>query len=406
MNIWLISIFENTPIDDVFSSRFISIAQQALKRGHNVKFFSSTFHHKKRAQRFKKRTQIQYRDHYELIFVKSIAYKKAVSVGRLWSHYRFSKKIIKELNRHPRPDVILLAFPPINLAFEVGRWAKLHKVPLIMDVIDPSPDDFDKAIPERINFMKNFLLAPFRYRLKKTLPNLSGLTALSNQYIKWANKYYHKIPRSACLYPAADMDMIQGHLSKWQEEVKKDYSNFAVIYAGSLASYYDIPCILNAAEILADRNPNIKFKIAGTGFQKNLIESYCSKYNNLTYYGRLPREKLMKEYYLSDVGTIQHIEGATQSVTYKLFDLLSAGLPILNSLESETKDLIIDNKVGLHNAPGDADTLAKNIEFLYENRDILEKYKQNGLELAKKKGDTKQVYPRFVDFMESFSGYS
>src|SRR5690606_40087903 len=105
------------------------------------------------------------------------------------------------------------------------------------------------------------------------------------------------------------------------------------------------PTILKAAKILNDRHGDkIQFVIAGAGPQAELIKKYLSELTNLKYLGRIPKTELLKEYYLSDVGLTQHVKGASQSVTYKLFDLLSCGLPILNSLESEMKNIILDNR--------------------------------------------------------------
>ena len=111
----------------------------------------------------------------------------------------------------------------------------------------------------------------------------------------------------------------------------------------------------------------------------------------------------MKQYFLSDLGFTQHIKGATQSVTYKLFDLLSAGLPILNSLESEMKEIIVENKVGLHNEPGNWKQLRENILFFYNNREKIDNYRQNGFELTKKSGENSVIYGGFIDLLESIS---
>ena len=108
----------------------------------------------------------------------------------------------------------------------------------------------------------------------------------------------------------------------------------------------------------------IQFVIAGDGPQKGVVEQYASLNGNLRYLGRISKDRLMKEYAKARMGLIQHTENATQSVTYKLFDLLGAGLPILNSLESEMKDIILENQVGLHNRPGKIEELVNNIDLL------------------------------------------
>jgi glycosyltransferase involved in cell wall biosynthesis len=163
---------------------------------------------------------------------------------------------------------------------------------------------------------------------------------------------------------------------------------------------------LGAAQILEKSHSNIRFFIAGAGFQEDKVKEYEKYHSNLKYFGRLSKEELLNVYSLSDLGCIQHIKGATQSVTYKLFDLLSCGLPILNSLESEMKDLIINNQVGLHNSPGDYNQLAKNILDFYNDKNKLQTFRENGYSLTKKKGDSKIVYAEFVNLLENLNNSS
>ena len=174
-----------------------------------------------------------------------------------------------------------------------------------------------------------------------------------------------------------------------------------IIYAGSLASSYNIPTILKAADALSkDYSDKIEFVIAGAGPQEGIINDYIESHTNLRYVGRLSKEDLMKEYYKSDLGLIQHLPGAFQTVTYKLFDLLSCGLPILNSLESELNDIVLDNKVGFFNKPHDYEKLAENILYCYNHPEKLQQMKKKAIEVTAKLGDTSKVYADVVKLME------
>ena len=400
MHIWLVSIFEQTPVDQVFSTRFLSIAEEALSRGHTVRFVGSTFKHNTKNQRYAETTEISYQEGYTLFFVKSPSYQKNISLNRLLAHQTFSKSLVVELDAlEDLPDVILMAFPPISVNYEVSKWAKRKGIPVVMDVIDPWPDTFSIALHAGIKMLDPLLMAPMRFKLKQTLKSLSGLTAISQQYIDWAQRYDDTQRKVEVLHPASDYSTIQGLIQSHSKN-NNIRNTLNVIYAGSLASSYDIPCILDAAALLDGDYSDIHFYIAGAGPQATLIEKYQREHSNLTFLGRLPKEELMRYYAQSDLGLTQHVEGASQSVTYKLFDLLSAGLPILNSLESEMKDIILNNKVGLHNQPGDAEQLQDNILFFYHNRNALKEYREAGWSLTQKVGDIKVVYNNFINLLE------
>lgn len=397
MKIWLVSKFEQTPVDNVFSTRFLSIAEEALQRGHEVTFIASTFKHNTKNQRFQVTTEIEHKPRYNLLFVQSKSYRKNISPRRLWAHYTYSKELVRVLGMREQPDVILMAFPPVSVAYELGRWAKSRNIPTVIDIIDPWPETFLSAVPSIAKPLAGILLEPMRWRLRDVMHNISVLTAISQQYIDWASKYNNNISQKQVFYPAVEMDQIHEAIQPWRDA---NHLGLNVIYAGSLASSYDIPCILEAASLLEQSHPNIRFTIAGAGPQVPLIEAYQQTHSNMEYVGRLPKDDLMKRYAAADLGLTQHIKGASQSVTYKLFDLLAAGLPILNSLESEMKDIILTNQVGLHNTPGDSRALADNIIWFYENRSELERYRSNGYRLTRELGDATVVYRRFVNLLE------
>jgi glycosyltransferase involved in cell wall biosynthesis len=399
MNIWLVSIFEQTPVDKVYSTRFISIGNEAIRGGHKVTFFASTFKHNTKNQRFNKTTVIDSEENYKLVFVKSMGYKKNISFKRLISHYFFASEALKEMKTYPKPDVILMAYPPIGLADKVTAWAKENHIPVVLDIIDPWPD-FSFAFPSYLKPFIELLTFPLNYRLERALRGIRAVTSISREYISWATKKVPSIPLQEVFYPAADFKLVNGQIKEIAKTEVKDPSIFSVIYAGSLGKSYDLGCILKCAALLETSHPNIVFKIAGVGTQENDVKDYAGSHKNLIYYGRLNKDDLMKQYFHSDLGMTQHIKGAKQSVTYKLFDLLASELPILNSLESEMKEIILDNKVGLHNNPGDAEGLRDNILMFYNDRKMLNEYKQNGLKLTLEKGQNDVIYKGFIDLLE------
>lgn len=400
MKIWLVSIFEQTPVDKVFSTRFLSIASEAISRGHEVTFWGSTFKHNTKVQRYPETTVIDYEKNYRLHFVKSIGYKKNISLKRLFSHAVLGKKIINEMAKAERPDVILLAFPPISVAYQVSTWANKNRIPIVMDIIDPWPTLFEHAMPNWLKPLNGLIFCIPKKRLRDSLKKISVLTAISQQYLDWASKFYD-VKLKKCFYPASDYNAVQSYV-KESIMLNLPKKELNIIYAGSLASSYDIDTILSAAHVLSS-DSKIHFYIAGTGPQERKILDYTKHHTNLTFLGRLAKDVLMQYYAHCHLGMTQHIKGATQSVTYKLFDLLSAGLPILNSLESEMREIIVENRVGLHNAPGDVTGLVNNILRFRENPSMLQEYVDNGLKLAKDVGNSKVIYKHFVNLLEEQS---
>lgn len=402
MNIWLVSIFENTPLDDNLNTRYNSIAKEASNRNHQVTFWSSTFRHNVKKQRILANNEVLISENIKVKFVEAKSYSNNISFSRMLSHFNLGKKMIKAFNNQPElPDVIVIAFPPISTAFEVVQWAKKKSIPAIIDIIDPWPDVFIQHMAGIKRSIVHLGVTPLQRKTAIAFRNSSAVMAISKQYIDWAKKYTTEQKKSAYFYPAVQFEEIKKQLEVAKTKRTKQNDILTVIYAGSLGFSYDLPTILKAAEILEKKQPQIQFIIAGDGPQKTIIEDYQSTHSNLKYLGRLSKEKLMEEYYVSDIGLTQHIKGATQSVTYKLFDLLACGLPIMNSLESEMKSIIVDHKVGFHNNPSDFEQLAKNILRCYEDKALLSAMKSNALQLTAEQGDSKTVYENALHFIEA-----
>lgn len=406
MHIWTISLFEPTPVDEATPMRFMGLAAAANRLGHRVTHFTSTFRHTSKKQRYDRDHVHTVNPDYDLVFVHSQGYTKNISLERFMAHRDFALKLMPVLKARPeRPDVIFISMPPLSTVERVTAWARAEGIPVVTDIIDPWPDSFIKDVPAQGKGAARVALTPFYQRLKGFLRNSSGLTAISKGYLDWALSFYARVSNTAFFYPATDLKEVQESIQTHQKSLDRSGDVLRIIYAGSMASSYDIPSILQAAAQMHQRHPGrTEFVIAGTGPQQHLVEEYLERIPNLRYLGWVGKEELRKQYARCDLGLIQHMNSLTQTVTYKLFNYLSAGLPVLNSLQSEMVDIIRDNEVGLNNKEGDVATLVSNIEQFLEDEAMLERYKQNALTLTAREGDAPVVYGRLVAFLEDVAG--
>ncbi len=405
MNIWTISLFDPTPYDKVGDLRFIQIANATLKAGHRVTHFTSTFRHTSKKHRFDDDTELTVTPGYTVKYIYSMGYRKNISLKRFFAHHDFAKKLIRNLSSQKKPDLIFVSMPPLSSAEMVTSWARRNDIPVIVDIIDPWPDSFIKDVPARLKPLSRLFVYPFYKKVQRILKNSMAVTSISNGYLNWAKSQYKSIQRTKCFYPAQDLDKIQSKMAQLKKTEVRNEDILRIIYVGSLGSSYDLPAIVKAAAILDEKYPGkTEFIIAGVGPQSEIVEEYQKKLSNLRYLGWISDEELIRQYYLSDLGLIQHKNNLTQTVTYKLFSYLSAGLPILNSLQSEMAEIISENKVGLNNMNEDYTKLAENIEHFLFNRDTLEAYKDNAIKLTREKGDSTIVYGEMMDFFEEISG--
>ena len=392
-------------MDNSATARYVGIAESAVNRGHQVSHFTSTFRHPKKKHRFEESKSLPINENYEVNYIYSMGYQRNMEPQRFIAHLDFANKLLKHLETLSTPDAIIMSMPPLSVAHKITAWARNKKIPTIVDIIDPWPDSFIKDVPSSVKSLGKIAITPFYNKLKALLHQSTALSSISKGYLDWAFQYHRDDQKMVrYFYPAVDYDWINTKINDLKEEIPRQDNKLRLIYAGSLASSYDIPSICKAAEILEQKYPNqTDFIIAGTGPQEAMVMEYQKKLPNFTYLGWINRDELTKQYYLSDLGFIQHMNSKTQTVTYKLFSYLSAGLPVLNSLQSEMVDIINENRVGLNNKEGDYEQLIKNIEQFILNPKMLEEYKANALNLTAQKGDVNVVYDHLVEYIEEIA---
>jgi len=403
MNIWLISLFDPTPLDEPIFPRFIEIAKAAIKNGHTVKHFTSTFRHTKKQHRFYESKVEQIENGYEVVFTYSMSYKKNMSPRRFIAHRDYAKKLVKDFQKFPKPDVIFMSMPPLSTVREVAKWGKKNDCPVVIDIIDPWPDSFIKDVPKFLKPLAKIIIFPFYQKLKNSFRDASAITAISNDYLKWASNFHDKTKPTKAFFLAIDVDEVK----KVTESIDKTTiaeRPLRLIYAGSLASSYDIPCMLKAAKILEEKHPGkTQFVFTGKGPQLQMIEAYAKTSGNIQYLGWLTREELLRQYGLADIGLIQHKNSLTQTITYKFFNYMSAGLILLNSLQSEMAEMIAEYNLGINNNEQDYVTLADNIEKYILNPDLLSQQKSRVVEFTYEYGHTKRVYFKLVEFLKEIA---
>ena len=409
MHAWIISAFDPTPVDNTRPMRFMGLADALLVRGHTVTYFSNTFRHATREMRFKGRTVKQVSEGYRLVFVHGIPYRGNLSVKRLLSHRRFGLNLLKEAGRQERPDVIFISIPPLTPARRITSWAAGQRIPVVVDIIDPWPDAFFRRVKGFRAPLYRIMVFPLSLKLRGILAGISGVTAISREYLDWARQRVPGPGRNSLpggvFYPAVRFSEIRERLSALGAVPGNGQGTgeetLGLIYAGSLESSYDIPAITGAAEILETRYPGrTRFVIAGKGSQESLVRSAGQRLANLEYAGRVGQEELLSLFSRCQVGLIQHRPGATQTVTYKLFDYLGAGLAVINSLQSEMVEIIRDHGVGMNHEPGNPEALAGCVERFLDDPGLLGQCRSKALELTAARGDAPVVYGELARFLE------
>ena len=98
---------------------------------------------------------------YEIVLMKGYSYQRNISFQRLLFNYSMEREFRRLTKTEQPPDVILAAYPPIELAAAAGRYGHEHGVPTIGDVRDLWPDIWAEAVPRFLRGPAHVGLAPY-----------------------------------------------------------------------------------------------------------------------------------------------------------------------------------------------------------------------------------------------------
>ncbi|MEO8577380.1 MAG: glycosyltransferase WbuB, partial [Gemmatimonadales bacterium] len=136
MKVWLAHVGEPLPIDakNERQLRMSLIAQMLAERGHDVTWWTSTFDHTHKRQRFPEHTRVEVGENLVLQLLLARPYSSNISIARLRNHREAAKafeEMAEAANSVERPDVIFATMPTVELAAAAARFGAKHEIPVI-----------------------------------------------------------------------------------------------------------------------------------------------------------------------------------------------------------------------------------------------------------------------------------
>lgn len=275
------------------------------------------------------------------------AYKKNISLKRIYSHLIFARLLRKQLrNLKFKPDLIYCMMPTSTAAYVAGKFCKKHDIPFIIDVIDIWPDSL---IPI-VSFKKiiELIVFPWRYLTHKAYKMADYISGESKKYAKIAHEINPQVPFSYT-YLGVDSSLIKQLVEESRITLDKPKDEIWLAYGGSLGQSYDFDVILEGLKYLSEEKISYKMWFIGDGENASYIKNYALKNNlNIEITGRLPYKDLLKYLSYCDIAINSFKEGTLVVHSYKFNDYIATGCFVLNNLLGETADMIENYKVGFN----------------------------------------------------------
>lgn len=413
MRIWLITSGEPT----TSGSRLMRtgmLAAELTKRGHEILWWTTSFDHRTKQYISESERKNACFAGYRLYHLHSrIRYKKNVGLARILNHHGVAVHFRMSAAIHPKPDLVVCSYPTIDLAAEAVKFGRKAQVPVIIDVRDLWPDIFGAAVPRvfRKIGLDRLLLTPWNMAKRKIFEEATAITSVSPRYLSWAlgcakNRTWRSTETGVFPLAISGRNVSIGNQNNGsiiRQSLGIGITDIVVWFSGTFGTTYDLIPVIDAARYFASRGERIRFVFSGDGEMRNAWELAARGLSNVIFTGWLDAEGLARVGSIANIGLLAYREGAPQGYPNKLFEYLSLGLPIVSSLQGETREFLEQETIGVYyNAISSAE-LVRAVDVLRADKSKMYDMGQRALVAFNGRFAADAVYGKFADFVETLS---
>lgn len=338
-------------------------------------------------------------DDIRVIYVRNEYDNSMGVIARSWSFLKFMFKSTYYALREKNVDLVIATSTPLTVAFPalMRKWFK--KTPFIFEVRDLWPEG-----PIQMGGIKNqFVIKFLQWFEKTTYKNAIHVVALSPGMQEGVIKHIPK-ERTTMIPNMAKIDKF------WPREKDVELmkamglktKSFKVIYFGQMGLSNAIPYILETIIIINRQNANdIEFLFVGHGKFFKEIEGFAKNegFKNIKVFGRKTMSEMSEIINFCDLSlvTFTNLPILYTNSPNKLFDSLSAGIPVIVNSPGWTKHMVETHQCGLFSDPEKPEDMAEKIIWLKENPKARDEMGKNARKLAETKYDKSILCKQFVD---------
>jgi glycosyltransferase involved in cell wall biosynthesis len=409
MNAWLITVGEPLPgfSKNDRSWRCGYLAQLLASRGHRVIWWTSAFDHFRRVHFVPDSRRVEVGENLALQFLQGRAYRRNVSIARQINHVQIARDFRKLAATCPRPDVVVCSFPTIELSREAVAFGRAHDVPTYLDIRDLWPDEMIDRLPASLRLLGRLALQPLSASTRQAMQGATGLIGISQRFLEWGLAFAgrDRQPDRDRVFPLGYTGSLGSALvgegvraamsARGVREEKKIFW-----FSGTFVGNIDLGTVIETARRLQGRD-DIQFVLTGAGEREQEWRDQGRGLVNLVFTGWAGSAELA---YLSSVawaGLAAYRVGAKMTLPNKVFEYMSRGLPVLISLEGETRDMVSANGVGLPFTAGDPDSLAQVVLHMADAPTERERMSASATRLFEERFAPQVIYEEYADFITS-----
>lgn len=310
---------------------------------------------------------------------------------RALQYFQFSfKALIAGLqlifNEHRNFHFVLGSSPPLLIALVAYILSVFAQAEFHMEVRDLWSQTMaaNGFISNNFAIKLNYWLESFLYQKS------SKIIVLSDAF---CDEIENQVPgsrqKTVFIPNGADLEFFR-YPKLWSGSyLNADQDYFNITFAGVFSDYTKLEIVLEAAKILKNTHPSIRFNLAGGGYQLSFLKEKAENegLDNVYFWGVLPKNRISKFIMEGDLSLINYrnLDIYRQVLPNKIFDYLAAGRPILAAApEGQVTNMLTGSNSGRYCTPEDPQALAEAILWFYNNQKEAIKMGVNGQRYVQK----------------------
>ncbi len=350
----------------------LHVADDCLRsRGYETAYITSNFDHTAKRE-FTCRVE-------GCVQLPARPYRKNLSVARILSHREFARDVFRYIEGLPQqPDVLVVQLPPNFLAHYAAKYKKCHPgVKLIFEIFDLWPETFPGGLVKKLLVPAFWVWAAIRDR------NLNKADFVVTECELFRQKLGLR-ENSQAVWLCAEPLTLEKPAPVLREDALE------LCYLGAINNVISIPDICGLLRELTPRRKVILHIIGKGERQQEFVDEAKAAGAEVIFHGAIYDEAqklaIMNRCYF---GLNIMRSSVCVGLTMKSVDYFRFGLPIINNIPGDTKQLVQERGVGVQLEEGCAEkllamtnekclVLRQNVETLFrtafEKSRVLEQY--------------------------------